>query len=382
MYDKFGLPFYPLVFQFLMVLTFALHIIFVNFTWGGAILSFYFGLKKEEKFKELSLSIGKSLTIFFSLAMLFGIAPLLFVQTIYDYFWYSSNVFSGIYTLSFIFVLMFAFSLIYINYFSSKGPKFLNLLSFLLLSFAGVIMHTLNVQLLQISDWIKFWYPSSLGKLNHFEIYRFLHFFFASIAISGFFLLLNAYYLKKKGKSEEIVNLRADLGIKIFFYFTIIQAISGIWWLLMIPWKFKFYLNHFTIASILIFIILLYFTIKALKNPLKYIYHLSINLFILILFMSANRESLRFMILKESGFSLSNYPLNLHYPSLILFLITFLLAIFVSFFFISLSFKSGMKDEKLESLFLNKLAKISIYGLILWILVVGGLGIYIYVKPL
>lgn len=382
MYDKFGLPFYPLVFQILMILTFALHIIFVNLTWGGAILSFYFGLKKEGKFKELSSSIGKSLTIFFSLAILFGIAPLLFVQTIYDYFWYSSNVFSGIYTLSFIFVLMLTFSLIYINYFSSKGPKFLNFLSFLLLSFAAIIMHTLNVQLLKISEWGKYWYPSSFGKLNYFEIYRFLHFFFASIAISGFFLLLNAWYLKKKGKSEEIVNLRANLGIRIFFYFTLIQAGSGLWWLLMIPGRFKFYLNHFTIVSILIFLILLYFAIKALKDPLKYFYHLSINLFVLIFFMSINRESLRSMILKESGFSLSNYPLNLHYPSLILFLISFLLAIFVSFFLISLAFKSGMKDEKLEFLLLNKLAKLSIYGLVLWILVVAGLGIYIYVKNL
>lgn len=382
MYDKFGLPFYPLVFQILMVLTFALHIIFVNFTWGGAILSFYFGLKKEEKFKELSKSIGKSLTIFFSLAILFGIAPLLFVQTIYDYFWYSSNVFSGIYTLSFIFILMLAFSLIYINYFSLKTPKFLNLFSFLLLSFAGIIMHTLNVQLLQVAEWGKFWYPSSFGKLNHFEIYRFLHFFFASIAISGFFLLLNAWYLKKKGKSEEIVNLRANLGIKIFFYFTIIQAISGIWWLLMIPGRFKFYLNHFTIASILIFLILLHFTIKALKNPLKYFYHLSINLFVLILFMATNREVLRSILLKDSAFSLSNYPLNIHYPSLILFLITFLLAIFISFFLISVGFKAGLEDEKLESEFLNKIGKISIYALILWILVVGGLGIFIYVKAL
>lgn len=382
MYDKFGLPFYPLVFQILMILTFALHIIFVNLTWGGAILSFYFGLKREENFKELSKSIGKSLTVFFSLAILFGIAPLLFVQTIYDYFWYSSNVFSGIYTLSFIFILMLAFSLIYINYFSSKVPKFLNLLSFLLLSFAAIIMHTLNVQLLKISEWEKFWYPSSFGKLNYFEIYRFLHFFFASIAISGFFLLLNAYYLKKKGKSEDIVNLRANLGIKIFFYFTLIQAGSGLWWLLMIPGRFKFYLNHFTIVSILIFLILLYFIIKALKDPLKYFYHLSINLFVLIFFMSINRESLRSMILKESGFSLSNYPLNLHYPSLILFLITFLLAIFISFFLISVGFKAGIKEEKLESEFLNKIGKISIYGLILWILVVGGLGIFIYVKAL
>ena len=44
--DPMGIPFYPVVFQILMVLTFALHIMFVNFTVGTSALALYGHLKK------------------------------------------------------------------------------------------------------------------------------------------------------------------------------------------------------------------------------------------------------------------------------------------------------------------------------------------------
>ncbi len=383
MYDNFGLPFYPIVFQILMVLTFALHILFVNLTWGGTFLSFYFNFKKEEKYKNLSFTLRRSIPALLSIAILLGIAPLLFIQTIYDYFWYNSNIFSGIFVLLFIFSLMAGFSLVYYHYLSSKNPNWAQILAFILLTFSAFIMHVLNVQLLQNQSWGTFWNPSSLGKLHYFEIYRFLHFLVPSFALTGFFLILNSWYLKKKGVLEEIYDFRAKLGAKIFFYFTIIQALVGVWWLLMIPKEFKFYLNHFFILGIVLFLILLYFSYKALKNPFKNLFPLSILVFITVLIMAINRESLRVLYLKEGGFSLSNYPLNIHYPSLILFLITFLLAIFVSVFLITVVFKGGLKEGILEEdNSLKILGKFSIIGLLLWIGIVGIFGIIIYVKNL
>lgn len=383
MYDSFGLPLYPVVFQILMVITFSIHIIFVNLTWVSSFFAFYFDLKKEEKYKNLSFSLKRSIPSLFSVAILIGIAPLLFIQTIYDHFWYSSNIFSGIFVILFLLALMLAFTLLYSYYLIKNTPKWFGLLSFLLISFAGMTMHILNIQMLYPERWGDFWNPSSFGSLNTFEIYRFLHFFFASFALSGFFILANSWYLKKKNTSEEIIDFRSKLGMKIFAIFTILQAISGIWWLLMVPGKFKFYFNHLTIASILIFFVLLHFIIKALKNPLKYFYHLSLNLFILILLMSANRENLRVLFLKESGFSLSDYPLNIHFPSFLLFLITFLLSIFVSIFMLSVIYKMGLKGEKLKEMpFLKTAGTISVLGLILWILIIAGLGIIIYVKNL
>lgn len=380
MYDPFGLPFYPLIFQILMVLTFALHIIFVNLTLGSSFFAFYFNLKKEEEFKNLSFTLKKSIPPIFSVAILLGIAPLLFIQTIYDYFWYSSNVFSGFFVILFIFVLMVAFTLFYIYYIYEKTTNWIGAIAFILISFAGIIMHVLNIQMLYSNKWIKFWHPSSFGKLNVFEVYRFLHFFFASLAIAGFLILLNSWYLKKKGLTEEIYNFRAKLGMKILFIFSILQAISGIWWLLMVPQKFKFHFKFTTIISVLLFFVFFYFIIKGMKNPLKFFYHVSISLFALILAMVINRENLRVLFLKESGFNLSSYPLNIHFPSFILFLITFLIAVLVTIFLLSVVHKAGLKKGNFEENFLNKIGNLSIIFLLLWIVFVAGMGIFIYVK--
>lgn len=383
MYDAFGLPIYPIIFQILMVLTFSIHIIFVNLTWASSLLAFYFDTKQEEKYKKLSFTLKRALPSLFSVAILMGIAPLLFIQTIYDYFWYSSNIFAGIYLILFLFALMLAFSFLYIYYLKEKAPKWLGLISFLLISFGGIVLHVLNIQMLYSDRWVQFWHPSSFGKLNIFEIYRFLHFFFASFALAGFFLLANSWYLKKRNSDEEIINFRSKLGLKIFFIFSVLQAISGIWWLVMVPGKFKFYFNHLTITSIILFLVLLHFMVKALKNPLKYFYHLSIALFVLIITMAANRESLRVLFLKESGFSLKDYPLNIHFPSFILFLTTFILAIMAAIFMVSVIFKVGQKKEEVEDTsFIKNLGSLSVIGLILWVIIVAGMGIIIYVKNL
>lgn len=383
MYDSFGLPIYPIIFQVLMVLTFSIHILFVNLTWASSFLAFYFDLKNEEKYKKLSYTLKRAIPSLFSVAILMGIAPLLFIQTIYDHFWYSSNIFSGIYLILFLFALMLAFSFLYIYYLKEKAPRWLGGISFLLISFAGIIIHVLNIQMLYSEKWALFWHPSSFGRLNIFEIYRFLHFFFASFALAGFFLLINSWYLKKKGETEEIVDFRSKLGIKIFLIFSVLQAISGIWWLVMVPGKFKFYFYHLTITSIILFLILLHFMVKGLKNPLKYFYHLGITLFVLILMMAANRESLRVLFLKESGFSLSQYPINIHFPSFVLFLITFVLAILISIFMLSVIYRVGLKKEEVEDTpFIKNIGSLSVLGLILWVVIVAGMGIIIYVKNL
>lgn len=383
MYDAFGLPIYPIIFQILMVLTFSIHIIFVNLTWASSFLAFYFDTKQEEKYKKLSFALKRAIPSLFSVAILMGIAPLLFIQTIYDYFWYSSNIFSGIFVILFIFALMFAFSFLYIYYLKENSQKWLGFVSFLLISFAGIIIHVLNIQMLYSDRWFQFWHPSSFGKLNIFEIYRFLHFFFASFALAGFFLLINAWYLKRKNSDEEIIKFRSELGLKIFFIFSLLQAISGIWWLVMVPGKFKFYFNHLTITSIIIFLVLLHFMVKALKNPLKYFYHLSITLFVLIIIMVANRENLRVLFLKESGFSLKDYPLNIHFPSFLLFLITFILAILAAIFMVSVIYKVGQKKEEVEDTpFIKNIGSLSVIFLILWVIIVAGMGIIIYVKNL
>ena len=47
--DPMGVPFYPVVFQGLGILTFALHIFFVNLVLGGAILAVWGHFRSDQR---------------------------------------------------------------------------------------------------------------------------------------------------------------------------------------------------------------------------------------------------------------------------------------------------------------------------------------------
>ena len=99
-----------------MVLTFALHILFINFTLGASFLAVYGHFKNGENWKRLSRATAKAANISISTAMLLGIAPLLFVQVIYDPFWYASNALSAAWVIAFILIMMAAYSSLYVFY--------------------------------------------------------------------------------------------------------------------------------------------------------------------------------------------------------------------------------------------------------------------------
>lgn len=116
MRDVAGVPFYPVVFQILMVLTFALHIIFVNLVIGGTALAIWGRLKGSDYSLRLSKAFARANTIFTSLAIVLGVAPLLFVQVIYDPFWYTAGNLSAWWTLLFLVTIAAAFSFAYLFY--------------------------------------------------------------------------------------------------------------------------------------------------------------------------------------------------------------------------------------------------------------------------
>ena len=124
MRDASGVPFYPVVFQFFLVLTFALHIMFVNFLLGGVVVSIWARIKATPNSLRLSKALARASTINASLAMVLGVAPLLFVQVIYDPFWYTANSMSAYWAMAFLLILAVAFTASYVFYLSGsdKAP--------------------------------------------------------------------------------------------------------------------------------------------------------------------------------------------------------------------------------------------------------------------
>ncbi|HWA99608.1 MAG TPA: cytochrome ubiquinol oxidase subunit I, partial [Pirellulales bacterium] len=100
-----------------IVAFFALHIVFVNLTLGGAILTYYFerrGWKRrEQKYDTLARSIAHTITVNKSLAVVLGVGPLLVMNALYSTYFYTANALTGAAWISIIPAAITAFLLLY-----------------------------------------------------------------------------------------------------------------------------------------------------------------------------------------------------------------------------------------------------------------------------
>ena len=386
--DPMGLLFYPIFIQVLMVFTFVLHIMFVNFTIGISFLSVYGYLNGGEYWKRLSKSLARATTVNISMAMVLGIAPLLFLQVVYDPFWYASNMLSAAWAIGFIFIMMLGYSLTYVFYLKrdsrGKGFALFGITAFALFLLAGSIMHVLGYQLLQPEKWLG-WYikngavDTSGTSLHAFQLPRFLHFIIPSFAMTGIFLMLYAWYFKdREDMDKKYLEWVSRTGAKMAFYFTAIQVIIGLWWLFSVPLEFKFFINPFFLTGTGIGIVLLYLLYSAQKDPAKYAAPSLAVAFLTIFGMSYARETLRTKYLDRFGYSIFNYKLNIDWQSTVLFLSTFIVGLIIIGYLVSVAYKSGKTTgEYAAAPSINKWGKISIALLLIWIVIFIGLGIIV-----
>ena len=389
--DPMGIPFYPIVFQVLLVLTFALHILFVNFTLGTSFLALYGRLKGEGYWKQLSGPLARASTASISTAMLMGVAPLLFVQVVYDPFWYTSNVLSAAWVVGFIFVAMAGYGSLYLFYLcggrTGKNYAFFGIAAVALFLLAGVIMHVLGYQALQPEKWYQ-WYVSgnsvdtSGTSLHAFQLPRFLHFIVPTFAMAGIFMMLYGWYFnKKEGTDSQYLGWVARTGANMAFLFTAVQAGVGIWWLLSLPDEFAFLKNPFFLAGAGLGVILLVLLHFATREPLKFALPAGLCAFVTILGMSLTREVLRMHYVGRFGYSIFQYKLNIDWGSTLLFIATFLMGLIIISYLLSVAYKSGrVEGQYVASPSMQRLGNVSIGLMVAWILVVAGLGIVISVR--
>lgn len=390
--DPMGVPFYPILFQLLMVLTFAVHIMFVNFTVGLSFLSAYGFVRGDGYWGGLSRSLAKATTPNASLAILFGIAPLLFVQVVYDPFWYASNMLSAAWALGFIAILMLGYGLTYIFYLKGGKGKdggfaAVAFLSFALFLLAGAIMHVLQYQLLQPEKWLP-WYVEGNGvnasgtSLHAFQLPRFLHFIVPAFAMGGLFLMLYAWYFKDRpDKDREHLARVAGTGARMAFLFTAIQAIIGIWWLFSLPPEFRFYQSPALLIAAALGVSLLVFLYRAGKDPIRYAVPAGVWAFVTILAMSYAREVLRTKYVGRFGYSIFDYKVNLDPGSTALFLGTLIMGVIIISYQVYIAYASGRTAGTYAApAGVDRWGKVSLTLLLIWIAAVVGLGIVITVK--
>jgi len=324
--DPAGVPFYPVVFQVLYILTWALHAAFVLLALGSMGLSIVgtFKQKNDSTWKILTPHLIQTGKISISILIVLGVAPLLFTQVIYDPNWYVANTLSGMWVFIFIYTLLVGYSMYYWYYYANKktegGGKLIGIISFLILVFAGLLMHNFAVTSIMPNDWMNMYAPNGVvdnsGWTFNMNIVRLVFMVSLAIPVVGIFLQNYSRFLStREDFSEEFVSYTASLGTKLGVVGLLISALAFVAWMMQIGYL----MNPLSLAIIVGVVILL---VMVFLNKNSYI--TTGILVVVALLISGMRELIRFDIMSNLGYSIYDYPVNLEIPTITMFLLTFL----------------------------------------------------------
>jgi hypothetical protein len=362
--DPLGIPSPPFVFQSLAWLTFVLHLIFMNYVLGGTIIvtlrEWLYG--KDETVAKSNHLLVRIMPFSLSFAITMGVAPLLFVQVLYGQFFYSANVMMGGFWFSIIGLVMAAFYILYIilaNRPSSSGATLLSKLLLLVntvLFLCVAFLYTNNATLVENPAYWPDIYAGvkSVIAPDPSLIPRYLHNVIGAVAIAGLWIaVIGGYQLKFHPDNEPVARSLIRTGLLWATIATVVEIVSGGVYLYSLGLErislfmgngFLFVAWAISVVTAILCIITL---IMALinENNGKFITG-SVVLFVITLVgMVMGRDLLRVISLKENaGFSIDQWIVIPSTSSLVFFLITFVLGLFVIGYLVYLAWSLPSKD--------------------------------------
>jgi hypothetical protein len=231
------------VLKLLLVVTFFLHILAMNFMLGGAGLALLARWRQSSNpfGNRLFFDIAKRIPSLMAATISLGIAPLLFVQVLYGQYFYTSSILVAwpwILVIAFLTAAYYGFY--FVSYRGERRPRTaarVMLFSFTLVLLIGFI-YTNNLTLSQVpSRWMQKYLSSPSGwNLNLSEptlFPRYLHFMTAAVAVGGILLVLIAW--TKWKQDREYAQFIFHFGGKAFLYATMTQILVGVWFLISLP---------------------------------------------------------------------------------------------------------------------------------------------------
>jgi hypothetical protein len=381
MKDPAGVPFFPVVFQGLYILTWALHAAFVLLALGAFGLSLYGTTKQKTDSNWKIFNPHLIMTGKFSVSMLIllGIAPLLFTQVIYDSGWYVANTLSGAWVFIFIYSLIIGYMMFYwyaaANKKGKSGNTIIGLISFAILVFCGILMHNFAVESISPTKWMEWYAPNGVinnsGLNFHIDIIRLAFMVSLTIPVVGIFMQNYSDFLStRKDFTSEYLGFVKNLGTKLAVVGLLISAVLFVVWML----KEDLLLHPVVLATIASVVILL---LLAMRNKNSYV--TTGILVVVALFISGVRELVRYKIMTGLGYDLYGYHMNLEVETITMFLLTFVILGFTGVAFIlTMAWKVGKREgvfDASKDVAVTKLANATLAIFILWTAVYFAWGI-------
>ncbi len=230
----------------LLLLTFFLHVVFMNCLFGGTTIALVCALRRRHSpfSARLAGDLGRLLPSIFAFTITLGVAPLLFLQVMYGQFLYTSSILIGVLWLAVIGMVILAYYGIY--FFSMKGDQaatpLVLVLAILLLASVAFIYSNNFTLMLSPERWLDLYHNRVNGwNLNWSEpslLPRYLHFVFGALAISGLGLAVLGLRQKEDGYRGWLL----EQGTFLFTGASLVNFGVGFWFLAKLqgPARFVF----------------------------------------------------------------------------------------------------------------------------------------------
>jgi hypothetical protein len=235
--DPMPLPAPVWLLRTLLLLTFFLHVLFMNSLLGGAAVALVCCMRRRSSAfsAQLAGDLGRLLPSVFAFTITLGVAPLLFLQVMYGQFLYASSILIGVPWLAIIGMVVLAYYGVYI--FSMKNPQqnykttaVLALVVVLLASIAFVYSNNFTLMLAP-ERWLNIYHSHAGGwSLNWSEpslLPRYLHFVLGALAVSGLGLVAMGLRQQEDGYRQWLI----EQGSLLFTGTTLLNFGVGFWFL-------------------------------------------------------------------------------------------------------------------------------------------------------
>jgi MFS family permease len=225
----------------LLLLTFFLHVLFMNSLLGGTAVAMVCAMRRKSSpfSARLADDLGRLLPSILAFTITLGVAPLLFLQVMYGQLLYTSSILLGVPWLAIIGIVILAYYGVY--YFSLKGREanerssaVLVLVLMLLASVAFIYSNNFTLMLAP-ERWMNLYRSHASGwNLNWSEPSlppRYLHFVLGALAVSGLGLVV----LALRQREDAYRKWLTEQGFFLFTFTTLINFAVGFWFLLKLP---------------------------------------------------------------------------------------------------------------------------------------------------
>ena len=237
------LPAPPGLLEFLLVFTFILHLLAMNFLLGGVIIlavSSFLG-RRDTRHQELSRRVSRLLPPVTAFTITLGVAPLLFLQLVYGQFFYTSSVLMAWYWLAVVFLLLLGYYGVYWyqwqhNLSGPKGAWVIVVTAALFLLVAFIFTQNATA-MLHPEDFYPRFLDGRVGKIlgpvSLVNLARLAHFVVAAVALSGLGIALISG--RWRAESPELAAWARRYGVTWFMGGTVVQFLVGLWFLFSLP---------------------------------------------------------------------------------------------------------------------------------------------------